>query len=66
MDKRVPKIVKEAIIRVVHSLPDPSSCEGKVVTFVGQGFSGDLFAKDGRWRTRDKKFKIRLVSEPED
>ena len=59
----MPKSVRDGIRRIVKLLPDPWANDGEVITIVGQGFVGDVVAKMGRWRTRDKKFRVKVVPE---
>lgn len=62
----IPKQVKDDIRRMVKGLPDPIENDGMVVTIVGQGFSGNLVARGGRWKTKDKSFKVRVETDSED
>jgi len=59
-ERDIPRRVKQCISRLVHSLKDPIEHEGLIVTIVGSGFSGDLIAKNGRWRTRDGMFRVKI------
>ena len=51
---------------MVKGLPDPFDNVGMIVTIVGQGFSGSLVAKDGKWKTKDKSFKVRVETDSEE
>ena len=62
----IPKQVKDDIRRVVAGLPDATENVGMVVTIVGPGFSGNLVAKDGRWKTKDKSFRVRVETDSEE
>ncbi len=62
----IPKQVKDDIRRMVKGLPDPFDNVGMIVTIVGQGFSGSLVAKDGKWKTKDKSFKVRVETDSEE
>ena len=61
----IPAATKLAIKRMVAGLPDPLENDGLVVTVVGQGFSGDLVSRGGRWRTKNNKFRIKVVPKTE-